>query len=344
MISRVAALKLARSTTAALPQLAPVVPVPLVVNATRSFSSLGNKAHREKGRGQRRAESRALNSEKDKDGSRGLLTTLEMSPDDSSIAICTMRNPKKLNGWTQPMMEAMHRDFAVAATDDSIKGLVVTGEGDYYSAGVDLSGTIKPMAPAKLKEMIRTKNQLVFDTFLDFKKPVVCAINGPAIGASVTTATLSEGIVAAKEATFNTPFARLGVPPEGCSSVHFKFLMGEENAQRMLGKEGWVPTGEEAADVGLITKCVEKEVLVDEAVQLCASIAAEGRERRAMGQSDIAMMKSVNAKESADLADAFLGEEFLTRQQEFLSAKGKTMPAMVFKLIIALRPLWSKTL
>jgi len=255
-----------------------------------------------------------------------------------------MRNPKKLNGWTQPMMEAMHRDFAVAATDESIKGLVITGEGNYYSAGVDLSGTIKPMQPAKLQEMIRVKNQLVFDTFLDFPKPVVVAVNGPAIGASVTTATLSEGIVACKEATFNTPFSRLGVPPEGCSSVHFEYLMGKDNAERMLGKEGWVPTGEEAAEIGLITKCVNKSDLISEAVQLAANKAAENKPRTAMGQPDIEMMKRVNAKESRDLADAFLGVKFLQTQADFLASKGKMVPSMVFKFLIATRPIWSKTL
>jgi len=180
-----------------------------------------------------------------------------------------MVNPRKLNGWTQPMMEAMHRDFAAASHDANIKGVVVTGEGSYYSAGVDLSGTIKPMAPKALQHMIRTKNQLVFDTFLDFPKPLVVAVNGAAIGASVTTATLSDAIVACKESSFNTPFTRLGVPPEGCSSVHFEFLMGKETAARMLGKEGWVPNGEEAAKVGLVTKCVDKSVLVEEAVNLC---------------------------------------------------------------------------
>ena len=59
------------------------------------------------------------------------------------------------------------------------------------------------------------------------------------------------------------------MPPEGCSSVHFEFLMGKETAARMLGKEGWVPNGEEAAKVGLVTKCVDKSVLVEEAVNLC---------------------------------------------------------------------------
>lgn len=49
----------------------------------------------------------------------------------------------------------------------------------------------------------------------------------------------------AEGSTLSTPFARLAVPPEGCSSVHFARMMGASNAERMLGKEGWQPTAKE---------------------------------------------------------------------------------------------------
>ena len=85
----------------------------------------------------------------------------------------------------------------------------------------------------------------LFDAIIEFPKPIVAAVNGPAIGASVTTATLMDDIVATEEATFSLPFAKLGVPPEGCSSVTFKELLGERNAERMLGLENWAPTARE---------------------------------------------------------------------------------------------------
>ena len=88
-------------------------------------------------------------------------------------------------------------------------------------------------------------NQALFNLFLDFPKPILIAVNGPALGASVTSATLCDGIIASDKATFSTPFAALGVTPEGCSSVQFARLMGEENAERMLGREGWRPGAEE---------------------------------------------------------------------------------------------------
>jgi len=86
------------------------------------------------------------------------------------------------------------------------------------------------MHPRAAFEMIVTKNQSLFDAFLNFPKPMIAAVNGPGIGACVTSATLCDAIVASERATFSTPFARLGVPAEGCSSYWFEQIMGKASA------------------------------------------------------------------------------------------------------------------
>jgi enoyl-CoA hydratase/carnithine racemase len=71
------------------------------------------------------------------------------------------------------------------------------------------------IAPTSRDASCRVAARKVFEVFLDFPKPIVVAVNGPAIGATVTTSTLADAVVASAEhASFNTPFARLGVPPE----------------------------------------------------------------------------------------------------------------------------------
>merc|ERR1712106_749638 len=91
----------------------------------------------------------------------------------------------------------------------------------------------------------------VFDSFLDVPKPIIIAANGPAIGACVTSASLCDAIVASEKATFLVPFARLSIPPEGCSSVHFERMLGKEAARKML-EEGWKPSAAEAKEIGLV--------------------------------------------------------------------------------------------
>ena len=76
----------------------------------------------------------------------------------------------------------------------------------------------------------------MFNYFIDFPKPILVAANGPAIGASVTSAALCDGIIASHKASFLTPFARLAVPAEGCSCVHFQRILGTESAHKMIGE------------------------------------------------------------------------------------------------------------
>ena len=158
----------------------------------------------------------------------------------------------------------------------------------------------------------------------------------------MTTATLADCVVAAEGASFSTPFARLGVPPEGCSSVHFARLMGPENAMRMLGMDGWAPSAKEAAAVGLINECVSPEDLLEAAdAQLRSRLANPEYVKNHRGYADTAELLQVNDRESKDLADAFLAVPFLRAQADFLASKGKRQQAFVFEALVATRPAWS---
>lgn len=265
-----------------------------------------------------------------------LLTTIR----DEVVTIC-MNRPKKLNGWTLDMMMSIKVAINAASEAESVKAIVLTGKGDYYSAGVNLSSTIKLMAPRKLRDMINEMNQELFEMFLQCPKPILVAFNGPAIGASVTSATLCNGIIAAESATFLLPFSALGVPPEGCSSVHLARLMGEDNAQRMLGKEGWKPTAKEAHETGLVQWMVSKDKLQEEAQKIARSWVENNEPRKFMAGSERDELIEVNKRESLELANAFLAAKFLRGQARFLWNKGKYGPSLMFYTLLALRPVWA---
>ena len=180
--------------------------------------------------------------------------------------------------------------------------------------------------------------------FLDFPKPILIAVNGPAIGASVTSATLCDGIIASEKATFSTPFTALGITPEGCSSVQFARLMGEANAARMLGKEGWRPTAEEAHDAGLIQWTAPHDKLGQEAQRIAREWVTAGAVRSFRGGSERDELKAINASESVELADALLSAAFIKAQFVFLRRKKKWGPAAMFLTLLITRPLWSRLL
>lgn len=266
---------------------------------------------------------------------------LVLSSTKNNVTTLTMNDPKKLNGWTGPMMLTLKDRFEHYAKDPETKVLILTGADPYYCAGVNLSATIQPMHPKKLHTMIRTSNQAVFDSFLDFPKPILVAANGPAIGACVTSASTCDAILASEKATFLVPFARLTIPPEGCSSVHFERMMGKEAAKKML-EEGWKPSAVEAKEIGLVIDVVPHDQLMERAQEMAEDWAKKGKVKEIPAGGRVEEYKAVNAKESLDLADAFLSYPFLDAQYKFLKSKGKN--ATLFMILKTLRPLWSKLL
>ncbi len=262
----------------------------------------------------------------------------------NNVTTMTMNNPKKLNGWTEAMMKRLQEAFAHCASDPSTRVAVLTGADPYYCAGVNLSSSIRPMHPRRLHAAILENNIKCFDTFISFPKPLLVAVNGPGIGACVTSATVSDYVLASERATFSTPFARLGIPPEGCSSVHFERIMGKKNAERMLGAEGWTPTAAEAVSAGLIQEVVPHEKLMSRAQEIAEEWVKSDKKRWLVEQGKVKEYQAVNVKESEELADAFLSPKFLEGQYNFLKSKGKTSPALAFWVVKTLRPIWSKML
>ncbi len=260
------------------------------------------------------------------------------------VTTLTMNTPARLNGWTRQMMDALTAGMSAAARDDETRVLVLTGADPYFCAGVNLAGTLSLGHPRKMHATIVKNNEALFNQFLDFPKPMLIAVNGPAIGASVTSATLCDGIIASEKATFSTPFAALGVTPEGCSSVHFARLMGEQNAERMLGPEGWRPSAAEALEAGLIQWVVPHDQLAEEAHRIAREWIDAGARRSYRGGSSRDELKAVNARESLELADAFLGAPFIKAQYKFLRSKKKWGPAAMFLAMLISRPVWSRLL
>lgn len=260
---------------------------------------------------------------------------------DSGVTTLTMNMPRRYNGWTFEMMHDLRAALEREAANDDTKVLILTGADPYYCAGVNLAGTLKLDHPKKLHASIAAQNAALFDMFLDFPKPIIAAVNGPAIGAAVTTATLCDAIVASEKATFSLPFARLGVPPEGCSSYVFPEKFGQEVTRRIMGPEGWTPTAQEALEIGLVDKCVPHEDLLKQAHKLAKTWIKKGRERTYPAGATREQLKAINAQESQALATAFLSPPFLQGQFNFLMSRKKYGPAAMFLVLLKTRPIWS---
>ncbi len=272
-----------------------------------------------------------------------MTTDLVLRQTTAGVTTLTMNNPRRLNGWTIEMLVDLKRALVETAREPSTQAVVLTGAGEYYCAGVNLAGSLKLAHPAKLHAFIIESNQSLFEAFLDFPKPILVAVNGPAIGASVTSATLCNAILASDRATFSTPFAALGVTPEGCSSVVFPRLLGA-SAERMLGPEGWKRTGKEAAEIGLALRCVPHAELLEAAHRHARAWIDAGVGRTyPLGMTRQELIE-INARESRVLATAFLRPGFLMAQYQFLWRKKKRPLALAFLALAKTQPAWRRLL
>jgi peroxisomal 3,2-trans-enoyl-CoA isomerase len=267
---------------------------------------------------------------------------LLVSHTEDGVLTLTLNNPRRLNGWTRPMLQALSAGLDRAASDSDIHAVILTGTDPYYCAGVNLAGAMKLGHPKVLRAQIVQENAALFELFLRFPKPILVAVNGPAIGASVTSATLCDGIIASERATFSTPFHQLRVAAEGCSSVLFAERMGERAAQRMLGPEGWKPTGEEAVEIGLAQWCVPHETLLAEARTIAREWVEAKRPRTLPCDRTLDELLAINARESAEVADSFLRRPFLKNQYRFLKSRKKWGLAAVFFGLYVTQPVWSR--
>ena len=93
--------------------------------------------------------------------------------------------------------------------------------------------------------------------FIDFPKPLVVLVNGPAVGISVTVMALCDAVYATDRATFHTPFTILGQSPEGCSTVTFPQAMGHAHASEMLLFNKKI-TASEAKERGIVSEVIVK--------------------------------------------------------------------------------------
>ena len=108
--------------------------------------------------------------------------------------------------------------------------------------------------------------------------------------------------------------------------------------------DGWKPSAVEALEIGLVKEVVPHDQLLTRAQSLGEEWVREGRRKQIPAGGTVEEYKRVNAKESQDLADAFLSYNFLDAQYKFLKSKGKSSQATVFMILKSLRPLWSKLL
>jgi enoyl-CoA hydratase/carnithine racemase len=194
---------------------------------------------------------------------------------DDRVLTITLNRPDRLNAWTARMCEELIAAFDRADADDEVRAVVVTGAGRGFCAGADLAAggeTFDWRRRESAGPVPRDNGGQFTLRIFESTKPVIAAINGPAVGIGATMTLPMDVRFAANDARIGFVFSRRGIVPEACSSWFLPRVVGISRAME------WVATGrvfsaQEALEAGLVRSLHPGGELLDAAYELAREIA-----------------------------------------------------------------------
>jgi enoyl-CoA hydratase/carnithine racemase len=254
------------------------------------------------------------------------------------VATITLDRPDRLNAFTEQMLDELVDAFDRTDADDGVRAVVVTGNGRAFCAGADLAAggatfarADEPFSMERHPDGGGVLSRRIFDS----AKPVIAAINGPAVGIGITMTLPMDVRLAADTARFGFVFVRRGLVPEAASTFFLPRVVGISRAAE------WVYTGrifgaDEALAGGLIRSVHPREELLNAALALASEMAdgtsavATAIARRMMWQM-LAHGSPAKAHEADSEALHFLGPSADVREgvASFLEKRPAAFPLAV---------------
>lgn len=195
------------------------------------------------------------------------------------VAVITLNRPEKLNAWTPRMAEEQAHAIGIANDDTGIGAIVTTGAGRGFCAGADMEDTFKTRIGGADPGADTAGGVGGMPKGLDWvalvraSKPMVAAVNGAAVGIGVTMCLPMDQIITTPKAKFGMGFIKMGLVPELASTRLLADRVGFGRASDLC-LSGRLVAGDEAHHIGLAEQVVEPDALLDAAIAVAATYAA----------------------------------------------------------------------
>jgi len=204
------------------------------------------------------------------------LETVNVSVSDGAATI-ELNRPQALNAWNHQFGHDLLAALRHVAEDDAVRAVVITGAGRAFSSGADLKdvsgGQLTPSGRPDVYSTLTERYHPIMHTIREMPKPVLGAVNGPAVGIGCSLALCCDLVVAAQSAYFLLAFVNIGLVPDGGSSLFVPSRVGMARATEMamLGER---ISAEQALAWGLINRVLPDERLQEDVRTLAARLAA----------------------------------------------------------------------
>lgn len=192
------------------------------------------------------------------------------NPKGLKVGLIQLNRPDVLNALNNDLMKEVVETLEAFDKDNETGCMVLTGNAKAFAAGAD----IKEMAEATAIEMLIRDQFARWDRIRKIKKPVIAAVSGFALGGGCELAMSCDMIVASKSAKFGQPEINLAVIPGAGGTQRLTKAVGKARAMEMI-LTGKMFTADEMYDAGLVTKVVENEIYLDEALELAKEISSK---------------------------------------------------------------------
>jgi enoyl-CoA hydratase len=195
---------------------------------------------------------------------------LERKPD--GVLLMTLNRPDVLNAADEQMHSELATIWTDISQDQETRVVVVTGAGRAFSAGGDLGMVERQIGDYdRVTGMLAEMSDLVYN-MVNCVKPIVSAINGVAVGAGLVVALLADISICATDARLGDGHVRLGVAAGDHAAIIWPLLCGLARSKYYL-MTGEMVTGDEAERIGLVSKALPKEEVLDEALRVAGHLA-----------------------------------------------------------------------
>lgn len=230
----------------------------------------------------------------------------------------TLNRPDSLNAWTPEFGRELRSVVEGEAADPSVRSVLITGAGRGFSSGADLKAGFDPH-PDDGRPDVRKELDDVYHPIITgvrrLQKPVVAAVNGPAVGIGASLAFACDLILAAESAFFGLAFVNIGLMPDGGSTLFVPAAIGKARAFQMALLGERVPA-QRALEWGLVNYIHLDEALLDEANALVEKLAAGPTLSYASSKRALNNMLYPNMQQQLDL-EAEL-QHALARTDDFI--------------------------
>ena len=237
------------------------------------------------------------------------------------VAVVTLDNPP-VNAQSRETMEELIEVFDELNHTKGVRCVVLTGNGKCFSAGADIKGRAKQSewAPGDINRHLRRAREVGF-VIMESNIPVIAAVNGPALGAGMGLAIMSDFIVASTKASFGLPEIDVGL----MGGVRHTMRVFPIGLTRRMVLTGWRVPAEELYRRGLIEACVEPEELMDTAMEFARNIASKSPTATRKAK------RALNTVETMGLKDGYRFEQNLTVEMTQHEDSREAMRAFIEK-------------